>query len=84
MIRYHDIHHDKPFTKTTDVDISFTNSYFADLIKHRFPPKTRPVKIDVNAREGRRAICVLYGEGLRYEVLDMDAEMGDEDKEGEE
>ncbi|KAL5338495.1 anaphase-promoting complex, cyclosome, subunit 4-domain-containing protein [Aspergillus crustosus] len=84
MIRYYDIYYDTPFTKLTDVDVSFPIPYFADLIKHRFPPKTRPVKIDVNPRAGRRAICVLYGEGLRYEVLDMDAEMGDEDEEGDE
>ncbi|KAL2871873.1 putative anaphase-promoting complex component Cut20/Apc4 [Aspergillus lucknowensis] len=66
----------------TDVDITSSEPRIVALIKHRFPEKARPVKIDVNGREGRRAICVLYAEGLRYEVLDMDAQM-EEDEEGE-
>jgi anaphase-promoting complex subunit 4 len=41
------------------------------------------LRFDVNGRKGRRAICVLYDDGLRYEVLDMDAEMADEDEESE-
>lgn len=82
-IRYHDVHHQEP-KATTDVDISFPEPHFAELVKHRFSPKARPVRIDVNGRQGRRAICVLYAGGLRYEVLDLDAEMGDEDEEGEE
>lgn len=46
-------------------------------------PKSRPVRIDVNGRRGRQAVCVVYGDGMRYEVLDMDTEMGDEEKEAE-
>ncbi|KAL3481983.1 anaphase-promoting complex component Cut20/Apc4 [Aspergillus californicus] len=81
LIDYQDPVADVP---TTDVDISSSTSHFTALIKHRFAPKARPVKIDVNGRQGRRAICVLYGEGLRYEVLDLDAEMGVEDEEADE
>lgn len=41
--------------------------------------------VDVNGRKGRRAICVLYGDSMRYEVLDLDAAMGeDEDEEEDE
>jgi anaphase-promoting complex subunit 4 len=62
------------------------HSTHASLIKHAFSPsgqKARLLRFDVNGRKGRRAICVLYGDGLRYEVLDMDAEMADEDEESE-
>ncbi|KAL4934471.1 putative anaphase-promoting complex component Cut20/Apc4 [Aspergillus undulatus] len=79
----------EPVGRTTDVVIppSESDPAFAELdpVKHRFSPKARPVRIDVNGRQGRRAVCVLYAGGLRYEVLDLDAEMGDEDEnEGEE
>jgi anaphase-promoting complex subunit 4 len=70
--------------KLTPLDITSSEPRIVDLVKHRFPGKARPVKIDVNGRQGRRAICVLYGEGLRYEVLDMDAEMEDEEEEEDE
>jgi anaphase-promoting complex subunit 4 len=59
------------------------DSTHASLIKHAFAvsgQKARPLRFDANGRKGRRAICVLYGDGLRYEVLDMDAEMADEDE----
>ncbi|KAF7595337.1 hypothetical protein BBP40_006586 [Aspergillus hancockii] len=55
-------------------------------VKHAFAvpgPKLKPTKIEVNGRAGRRAMCVLYGDGLRYEVLDLDAEMEDEEDEEE-
>ncbi|GAD98867.1 anaphase-promoting complex component Cut20/Apc4, putative [Paecilomyces variotii No. 5] len=56
-------------------------------IRHAFEstgPKCRPIRIDVNGREGRRVVCVLYGEGLRYEVLDLDNEVVEDEDEGEE
>ncbi len=83
-IKYHNLVHDQEPQDITDVDISFAEPHSAELVKHRFAPKARPVRIDVNGRQGRRAICVLYAGGLRYEVLDLDAEMGEEDEEGEE
>ncbi|KAI9373101.1 anaphase-promoting complex, cyclosome, subunit 4-domain-containing protein [Aspergillus egyptiacus] len=82
-IRYRDFENHEPVTEITDVDISSHNPSITGLIKHRFTHKARPIRIDVNGRPGRRAICVLYGEGLRYEVLDMDAEMGDDEEEEE-
>lgn len=39
--------------------------------------------VDVNGRKGRRAICVLYGDFMRYEVLDLDAAMGEDEEEDE-
>ncbi|PTU22891.1 hypothetical protein P175DRAFT_0499432 [Aspergillus ochraceoroseus IBT 24754] len=83
LIDFHEISGDLssspgPVTMATAVDILSPDSAFAGLVKHRFGGKAQPVQIDVNGRPGRRAICVLYGEGLRYEVLDLDAEMGDD------
>ncbi|KAL4970354.1 putative anaphase-promoting complex component Cut20/Apc4 [Aspergillus stella-maris] len=78
----------EPVRKVVNVVIpsSGIDPTFEDLVKHRFAPKARPVKIDVNARQGRRAVCVLYAGGLRYEVLDLDADVDDdeEDEEGDE
>ncbi|KAL4913499.1 anaphase-promoting complex, cyclosome, subunit 4-domain-containing protein [Aspergillus aurantiobrunneus] len=82
-IKYNEIHDEEPVKETTDVEIPSSSPDLSALIKHRFAPKARPISIDVNGRQGRRAICVLYAGGLRYEVLDLDAETGDED-EGEE
>ncbi|KAL4785877.1 anaphase-promoting complex, cyclosome, subunit 4-domain-containing protein [Aspergillus varians] len=82
-IMYHDIGDGEPAKETTDVDIPSPNPLFPDLIKHQFAPRARPVRMDVNGRKGRRAVCVLYAGALRYEILDLDAEVGDEDEEGE-
>lgn len=63
-----------PHPSTLDV-------FSSRLIKHRFAgsgSRSRPVRIEVNARKGRRAMCVLYGDGLKYEVFDLDAEVGEE------
>lgn len=59
------------------------------IVIHAFAtsgPKSNPIHIDVNGRQGRRAICVLYGNAMRYEVLDMDGVMEEEvyEEEGEE
>lgn len=45
-------------------------------------PKIRPVRVDVHGRKDRRAVCVLYGDAMRYEVLDMDAAFEREETEG--
>jgi anaphase-promoting complex subunit 4 len=69
------------------MDLVSLDSSHLSLIKHTFATsgaKARPVRMDVNGRAGRRAICVVYHDGLRYEVLDMDAEMAEEDDEEDE
>ncbi|KAL4809251.1 anaphase-promoting complex, cyclosome, subunit 4-domain-containing protein [Aspergillus unguis] len=83
VLSYHGI---KEYTsdKATDVEIRSPDPAVAELIKHQFPPKARPLRVDVNGRKGRRAVCVLYAGALRYEVLDLDAAMGDDDEEEEE
>lgn len=58
------------------------------MVKHVFAtsgPKANPVRFDVNGRKGRRAICVLYGDAMRYDVLDLDSGIeGEEDGEDDE
>jgi anaphase-promoting complex subunit 4 len=52
------------------------------VLKHVFAstgPKAKPVYIDVNGRKGRRAVCALYGDAMRYEVLDLDAAIDEEE-----
>ncbi|CAK37409.1 uncharacterized protein An01g14050 [Aspergillus niger] len=74
-------------TATTAVDLMSPDSSFAGLIKHTFigtKVKAKPIRVDVNGRRGRRAICVLYGDAMRYGVLDLDAELEDEDEEEDE
>jgi anaphase-promoting complex subunit 4 len=75
----------KPTIPATILDLS-PGSPHASIVVHRFAlhgPKARPIHVDVNGRRGRRAVCVLYGDAMRYEVLDLDAAMG-EDEEHEE
>lgn len=83
----HNLTGPSPVEHATTVDIISPDSPQLEVIKHVFPssgPKSKPVKIDVNGRKDRRAICVVYGDGMRYEVLDMDAEMPEEDEDDEE
>ncbi|KAJ5131355.1 Anaphase-promoting complex subunit 4 [Penicillium bovifimosum] len=73
----------KPSIPAMTLDMS-PESPHASIIVHRFAlhgPKARPIHVDVNGRRGRRAVCVLYGDHMRYEVLDLDAAMGDEEHE---
>ena len=44
------------------------------------------MSICVNGRAGRRTVCVLGGDGMELEMLDMEGEGGEdpEDEEGEE
>ncbi|KAJ5774954.1 hypothetical protein N7457_009850 [Penicillium paradoxum] len=75
-----------PNTSATTLDLS-PESPHADVIVHRFAlhgPKSRPTHVDVNGRKGRRAVCVLYGDAMRYEVLDLDAAIGEDEEEEEE
>ncbi|CAI7669413.1 unnamed protein product [Penicillium viridicatum] len=76
----------KPTISATTLDLS-PESPHASVLIHLFAPhgpKARPVHVDVNGRKGRRAICVLYGDSIRYEVLDLDAAMGEDEDEDEE
>ncbi|OJJ45674.1 hypothetical protein ASPZODRAFT_159948 [Penicilliopsis zonata CBS 506.65] len=80
-IQYMD-HHGSSFTTVPPTP---TTLDVAEHLQHAFAPsgpKARPVRVDINGRKGRRAACVLYE--MRYEVLDIDAEMDDEDDEDEE
>jgi anaphase-promoting complex subunit 4 len=75
----------KPTTPITDLDLS-AGYPWGGVLKHTFAahgPKARPVHIDVNGRKGRRAVCVLYGDSMRYEVLDLDAAMEEEEEKDE-
>ncbi|KAJ5819217.1 Anaphase-promoting complex subunit 4 [Penicillium riverlandense] len=77
----------KPSVKPTLLDLSSLSSPHAGIIKHAFPasgPKSRPVYLDVNGRKDRRAVCVLYGDAMRYEVLDLESELVLEEEEAEE
>lgn len=67
------------------VDLLRTESAYT-WIKHTFPADDiEPVRIEVNANKGRRAVCVLYSDGQRYSVFDMDSPQdGEEDEEAEE
>lgn len=65
----------------TNIDILSHDSQHTHIIKHVFAlsgPKSKPAQIDVNGNEERRAICVVYGDGEKYEVLDLDAEVEEE------
>lgn len=76
----------KGTVQSTTLDIS-TLLEKTHIVIHAFAtsgPKSNPIHIDVNGRQGRRAICVLYGDAIRYEVLDMDAAMEEEVYEEEE
>ena len=76
-------------TKILPLDIlSSPDAPHATLVKHSFAAAgagrgNRPVRVDVNGRRGRRAVCAVYGDGMRYEVFDMDAEVVDEEEEEE-
>ncbi|KAE8377835.1 putative anaphase-promoting complex component Cut20/Apc4 [Aspergillus bertholletiae] len=75
-----------PATATVTFDVLAPESESMQWIKHAFAipgPKLKPTRIYVNGRHDRRAICVLYGDCLRYEVLDLDAELEDEEEDEE-
>lgn len=42
--------------------------------RHIFPEESasQPEKLEVNGRKGRRVVCVLDQDGLRYRVFDLD------------
>lgn len=71
----------KPCVSATLLDVSALSE--AGMVRHVFATsglKAKPVRVDVNGRKGRRAVCVLYGDAMRYDVLDLDAAMEDEEE----
>jgi hypothetical protein len=63
----------KPPKQATMLDL---HSVHADLIIHTFTssgPKSRPIRIEVNGRQGRRVACVLYSDQKHLEFLDIDS-----------
>lgn len=68
----------QPCPTVVTLDALSRDSPHVSLIKHSFTGP-QPVRVDVNGRAGRRAVCVLYADGMRYEVFDMDAAVDDDD-----
>lgn len=52
----------------------------AHFVQHTFPvgPTWVPERIEINGRKGRRAVCVLARDRLRYRVYDLDSLTPDE------
>lgn len=65
--------------------LSLDNLNDNDMVKHVFAAsgsKSRPIRLNFYGRKGRKAVCVLYGDAMRYEVLSLDAAIyGEEDEE---
>ena len=56
-----------------------------DIGRHVFPTsgsKSKPLRIDVNGRESRRAACVLYRDAIHYDVFDLDGVLVEGSEEG--
>lgn len=83
-----DTHPSRPRPSVQTMSLDLTSLSQTGIIRHVFATsglKAKPVRLDVNGRKGRRAVCVLYGDAMRYDVLDLDAAMvNEEDEEGEE
>ena len=72
----------KPAVPITYLDLS-AGYPWEGVLKHMFAahgPKAKPIHVDVNGRKGRRAVCVLYGDSMRYEVLDLDAAIEEQEE----
>jgi len=61
--------------QVTQIDLS-DQTHHAGFIRHTFPPQRnlKPMTLQVNGKKGRRVVCVLYSDGLRYSVFDLDSE----------
>ena len=46
-----------------------------EFVQHTFPadPSWAPISIEINGRKGRRAVCVLTEDRLRYRIFDLDS-----------
>ena len=55
--------------------ISIDLAHPSPLLLHSFPndPAWRPERMEINGRHGRRAVCVLAQDSLRYRVYDLDS-----------
>lgn len=64
----------KPHGCTVGLDVSFVSS-LTPYTRHIFPQESvsQPEKLEVNGRKGRRVVCVLDADGLRYRVFDLDS-----------
>ena len=60
---------------------SFELQQSIHMLRHSFPegPTWTPERMEINGRKGRRAICVLAQDALRYRVFDLDSTSNDED-----
>ena len=50
------------------------------VLVHRFEDQqrqSRPKKLEINGRRGRRVVCVLDQDGMRYEIFDIDGADGE-------
>jgi anaphase-promoting complex subunit 4 len=57
------------------------------VLVHRFEDQqrqSRPKKLEINGRKGRRVVCVLDQDGMRYEIFDIDGADGEHGENGEE
>ncbi|KAJ5259423.1 hypothetical protein N7478_012404 [Penicillium angulare] len=69
----------KPNIPAVLVDLATLSE--SGVLRHVFPAsglKAKPVRMDVNGRKSRRAVSVLYGDAMRYDVLDLDGETDEE------
>ncbi|KAK2762196.1 hypothetical protein FQN54_001205 [Arachnomyces sp. PD_36] len=71
---------DSPIHRDVELDLNQHPSFF----RHKFAPGVEPVGLEVNGRKGRRVVCVLYGDGSRYSVFDLDSAGGEDDVEEQE
>ena len=64
----------QPHGCAVGLDVSFVSS-LAPYTRHIFPKESasQPDKLEVNGRKGRRVVCVLDQDGLRYRVFDLDS-----------
>ncbi|EEQ89710.2 hypothetical protein RJZ56_004714 [Blastomyces dermatitidis] len=71
-----------PAEQVTHLDIANPEQH-AEFVRHTFLQQEgmEPAEMQVNGRKGRRAVCVLYADGLRYTVFDIDSSEGREEEE---
>jgi len=64
---------------TLELDLSAAEA--THFVQHTFStgPVWTPERIEINGRKGRRAICVLAQDRLRYRVYDLDSFTPEED-----
>ncbi|OJD22627.1 hypothetical protein ACJ73_06023 [Blastomyces percursus] len=71
-----------PAEQLTHLDLA-NPEHHAEFVRHTFIQQEgmEPVELQVNGRKGRRVVCVLYADGLRYTVFDIDSSEGGEEEE---